>query len=314
LGFVVIRPIKDSDGNPLIGRSLLKTYPSKEDGDKRFFVSVDYDVSLFGIPLKVKSLPFQVQDQGVSACATIALWTALHPLADAFGIPRLSPAEITEKSTSFPSEYRTFPSGGLNWEQMINYVKSVGLDVEVINVEETKDDDIILTAIRAYIGAGLPLIGSLALAKEDYTGRHAVVISGYRCDSDGKLTELYVHDDQIGPYSKIKSDGSFKFWKNEWSGGGYKVSLEKLLIPVYPKIRLTFARILHDYLRIKQEIKKEILNAFEADLDLELYLTTVQKYKKFLLEKSIKEKVKILAKSLPRFMWIIRVHYEKQPC
>lgn len=64
----------------------------------------NYDVSLFGIPLSVSSLPFQVQDQGVSACATIALWTALHPLADTYGIPRLSPAEITELSTSFPSE------------------------------------------------------------------------------------------------------------------------------------------------------------------------------------------------------------------
>ena len=114
LGFVVIRPIKGSDRKRLIGRTLLNAYPDEKGSEKRVFIRGNYDVSLFGIPLSVSSLPFQVQDQGVSACATIALWTALHPLADTYGIQRLSPAEITELSTSFPSEYRNFPSSGLN--------------------------------------------------------------------------------------------------------------------------------------------------------------------------------------------------------
>jgi len=210
LGFVVIRPIKGSDRKQLIGRTLLKAYHEKEDSQKRVFVRDNYDVSLFGIPLSVNSLPFQVQDQGVSACATIALWTALHPLAEPYGISRLSPAEITELATAFPSELRKFPSSGLILEQMINCVKSMDLDVETI---------------------------------------------------------------------------------------------------IYPKIRLPFARIYPRYLEIKERMIKD----YRDDLVFELYLTTIRKYKEFLLESTIKEKRKILIKSLPRFLWVLRVYYEGTP-
>lgn len=310
LGFVVIRPIKGSDRKRLIGRTLLNTYSDKEGSEKRVFIRGNYDVSLFGIPLSVSSLPFQVQDQGVSACATVALWTALHPLADTYGIPRLSPAEITELSTSFPSESRNFPSSGLNWGQMINCVKAMELDVETINVENIDDDDIILTAIKAYVKAEFPLIGALKLTKEKNPPEyHAVTISGYQCNNNGELTELYVHDDQIGLYSRVKPDGSFKHWKNEWNDSGHEVSLEKLLIPIYPKIRLPFARIYPRYL----EIKERMINAYGDDLDFELYLTTIRKYKEFLLESTLKEKRKILIKSLPRFLWVLRVYYDGNP-
>ena len=70
LGFAVIKPIEDSNKNPLIGRSVLKTYHPKAGDEKRFFISRDCGASLFGIPLTVESLPFQVQDQAVGGCAT----------------------------------------------------------------------------------------------------------------------------------------------------------------------------------------------------------------------------------------------------
>ncbi|MCK4732286.1 MAG: hypothetical protein KAT65_07495 [Methanophagales archaeon] len=47
LGFVVIRPITNIDEQPLIGRTLLKTYPYEERGDRRCFVIKEYPVSLF---------------------------------------------------------------------------------------------------------------------------------------------------------------------------------------------------------------------------------------------------------------------------
>lgn len=306
LGFVVIRPIKSSDEKWLIGRTLLKTYPEEVNGEKRVFVQKGYDASLFGIPLSVESLPFQVQDQGVSMCATIALWAALHPSCYTFDTVRHSPAEITEVATSFPSELRAIPSGGLTLPQMINYVRSIGLDIEVINVKDAKDDSIIITAVKAYIKeAKLPLIAVLKLKEEDKEDWHAAVISGYRSNSDREVKELYVHDDTIGPYSRVKPDGGFKFWENEWKNKrGYdEVELEKLLIPVYPKIRLTFARINRYYVETKER-----LNHLKPYINLELYLTTIQEYKKFLLESQAKDKWRVLTKSLPRFVWIIRAY------
>ena len=311
LGFVVIKPIKDKNVQPFIGRTLLK--PPEKEGKKDSFIDGDYDASLFGVPLALRSVPFQAQDQGVSACATIALWSALHPLGDIFGIQRNSPAEITEISTSLPSLSRKFPSSGLTWEQMINYVKSIGLDIETIDPADV-DEDTIQTAVMVYIKAGFPLVAALKLTKgkEEYKGRHAAVITGYQCDDNGNLKELYVHDDQIGPYGRAKPvNGSFKLWENEWCNEYKydKVELEKLLIPIYPKIRLTFFRMYDEY----KAVRKKAINLFGPVYDYKLHLTTIREYKKYLIEKSIRGKEEVLAESLPRFMWVIRTYYRNQP-
>jgi len=299
LGFVIVKPIENSNGEPVIGRSILKPYSPQVGAEKRFFVKGKNYVSFFGLPFVIESLPFQMQDQRVGGCATITLWSALHPLCDTFGTLRHSPAEITELATLFPSEFRAFPSSGLNLPQMINYVRSIGLDIEVI-----KNVEVAHTAVKGYIKeAKLPLIAALILEGKADRGLHAVVISGYRCDSEGEVKELYVHDDQIGPYSRVKPNGNFKVWGNEWNDRGYEVILEKLLVPIYPKIRLTFARINRYYIKMKERIK-----ARRPDLNLELYLTSIQEYKKFLLQNRIKDKTKVLTMSLPRFVWIIRAH------
>ncbi len=40
LGFSVIKPITDEEGNPRIGRTLLRTYPKRKDSDhSRFYIS-----------------------------------------------------------------------------------------------------------------------------------------------------------------------------------------------------------------------------------------------------------------------------------
>ncbi len=303
LGFVVIRPIEDQDGQPFIGRTILKTYPASES-KKRCFITGEYTSSLFGIPLVIKSLPFQAQDQGVSACATIALWAAIHPLRSLFGIPGHSPAEITEMSTSLPAPFRKFPSDGLTMEQMVNYIKLIDLDVEYI---DAINDDVIQTAVKAYIRAGLPIIANLNLKHETLPGRHAVVISGHKEDKMGNVVELYVHDDGIGPYSRVLPNGDFKHWKNEWNDHGYEVELEKLLVPIYPKVRLPFCRMYVEYSRIKADLGSHI-----SDFDLELYLTSVGEYKRFLIGNSIKDKTEILTKSLPRFLWIVRFIHKNQ--
>lgn len=308
LGFIVVRPIKGSDRNRLIGRTILKSYPMKIGDERRIFIKNNNEASLFGMPLSVESLPFQVQDHGVSACATIALWVALYPLTNAYGLTKYSPAEITDIATNFPSELRKFPSIGLTWEQMIAFIKHLDLDVETINIDKS-DPNIVPLAIKAFINARYPLIGALTLTgpgKESLY--HAVVISGYRYDVHGNLKELYVHDDTIGPYSRVKSSNNFINWENEWKDRGYEVTLEKLLIPIYSKVRLTFTRIYYRYGEIKGEIVKS-----RADLDLELLLYTVQDYKNYLLGKQLDQKFETLTKPLPRFLWVIRAYIKENP-
>jgi len=309
LGFIVLKPIKGADGGPLVGRTVLKTYPKKADSDTRTFLTHKCKACLYGIPLDVDTLPFQTQDMAVAACATTSLWISLHPLSALFQVPMLSPAEITERAVTFPGEERNFPSFGLNIGQMINFINSIGLDTENINVIR-EDNEVVPNAVRAYIAAGIPIIACLILSKGgkqcDY---HAAVISGYRTDVNGKIKELYVHDDQIGPYSRVKSsEPSFRIWENEWiKYGGYgEVRVERLLVPIYPKIRLTFGRIYSVYLKERDKISAQ-------GFGCNFFLTQVNQYKYFLLSRKLKDKPTILVEPLPRFIWVIRAYLNNEP-
>jgi hypothetical protein len=201
-----------------------------------------------------------------------------------------------------------FPQGGLTIGQMISCVRSTGLDVEVIT-ELT--DDIITTAVKAYTYAGTPIIANLVLTEIDPNTNqpnydyHAVVIVGYQCDNDGNITELYVHDDNIGPFKRVKPrNGHFTTWKydeNDTYSDYDSITLLRFLIPIYHKVRLTFPTIYYNYWFRRQEVDASKFN-------LELLLTTVQKYKKDLASKEnkIKNKAQVLLTSMPRFLWIQR--------
>jgi hypothetical protein len=325
LGFVVVKPIKDKIGHSLIGRTLLATYPHKNKGELREYLTETYHVSLFGIPLTIDSLPFQVQDTAVGACATIACWISLFPLVSLFGVQMQSPIEVTEKSVSFPADCRNFPSEGLSLYQMKNYFNSIGLETEFIKPEEFKDtddyddhDDIISDVVKAYQKLGLPIIACLELRDHDaYPDYHAVVISGYR-HKNGDVKELYVHDDNIGPYSVVtpKENGKFYTWENAWLNIGYSdVVVTRLLIPIYPKIRLSFGRIYEVYLKHYKrllEIQVQSRNMNENSR-ADLFLTDIRDYKQFLLGQDFDKKMELLCKPMPRFLWVVRIQCEDTP-
>lgn len=313
LGFTIVKPISDDEDQPFLGCTLLKTYPKEFDGGHRHYITRSHKVSFFGMELEINALAFQSQDKGVSACATIALWTVFNALLPFFKLKERSPAEITEVSTKLPTESRIFPQGGLSLQQMITCIRLSDLDVEIIS---ELNNLTIATAVKAFIDAGIPIIVDLELTlKEKHrtpklkVEHHAAVIVGYRHDSQGQIDELYVHDDQIGPYSKVEPiEGKLVNWKNEWLSSESKfnkVKLEKLLIPIYHKLRLSWIDIYDFHKKYKKD-------AEEMGLKLGLFLITVQKYKKKIRKnKNVKEKLEALTHSLPRFLWVERF-YKKE--
>jgi hypothetical protein len=82
--------------------------------------------------------------------------------------------------------------------------------------------------------------------------------------------------------------------------------VQKLVIPVYPKIRLPFGRIYGRYRELKSQIQQ---SGFSPDL----FLIQVNSYKKFLLANHLRDKVEILTSPFPRFLWVIRAHYRGTP-
>jgi len=83
LGFTVIKPLH---GSP-VGRTVLRCYPEKPenpaDSSRRDFSGTRvYTAHLLGVELSVRGLAFQQQEIGVIACATTAVWSALHKMRD----------------------------------------------------------------------------------------------------------------------------------------------------------------------------------------------------------------------------------------
>jgi hypothetical protein len=346
LGFLIIKPIKvqfKKRGEEirlvnLVGRTLLKTNDDSEEENKRHYIPLlheaSHEVSLFGIPLKIKSIPYQAQDRGVSACATIALWVALQSITRKFELPHLSPSEITEVSSLLPSDAsRTYPQEGLSILQMINCIRAIKLEVEIIRnfgprreletlAEYESRRELVPIAVRAYLNMGIPLIAILQLTDPNRPDKrptfHAAVITGYKCDKNDIMTDLYVHDDQLGPYCHVRvgAGNNFMEWHNEWEDEGFVIKLQQLIIPVYSKMRLVFHRMVGALNDLKKEIREKGMGDPRWDFNnikFDLYLSSIQDYKKDLLGKNIKNKTVESLKPLPRFLWIIKIRYNNIP-
>lgn len=221
-GFSVIRPIPAAP----FGRTVLAWYPQSEP-PRVTNPSREYKVHLIGLPLTVTGLAWQQQDQGVSACATVGLWSMLH--ASAFNERHSIPttAEITRaanKNLSFGS--RVFPSRGLRVEQICEAIKELGLS------PNTLDGDIpsgsqhypfffsksrFASTVAALVRSSYPcMIVGIVRRPDGTVGGHTNVCLGFKEKNipeaplqpgvsflDQDIDHVYIHDDNLGPAVKF---------------------------------------------------------------------------------------------------------------
>lgn len=261
LGFSVIRPLAVTP----IGRTVVPPLgAAAASGAIRTFDCVrDYDVHLAGFSLRVRGLAFQQQDRGVSACATTALWTALHRVAFDERMTVPTPAAITEAASRFIMEQgRTLPAEGLSLGQMAEAAKAFGLAPLVV---PGRGPEIDRTYLATYTTSGFPPV--LAIVPRDGDGSgHAITCTGLKCgplppqldtsipfrDSSSSILSLYVHDDRLGPYAVatpsavtdtrgVRTGLSIK-WPDE-QAPHEESRLIALIIPVPAKLRLTLQRL-----------------------------------------------------------------------
>ena len=257
LGFSVIRPLPDSP----VGRTVL---PPPEDSEFSFETTRLHKVHLAGFTLKVNGVPFQSQDQGVSACATTALWSALDCVATKEAITVSSPASITESATRYPhQEGRPFPNEGLTVRQLCEATLSAGFSPIVIRSDTLEQDK---HEIFYYTQSGFAPVLALIPANGNGAG-HAVCCVGlqsgppkaqtqhdfmYREVSSG-LNGLFIHDDRLGPYAfaklspltdintkKIRTLVSIEWPDKKPLDNWY---LHSILVPVPKKLRLTISQL-----------------------------------------------------------------------
>lgn len=217
LGFMVVKPLSRT----FVGKTCLQLTGDNGLGDgTKKKIAKRYEVNLFGIKLHVDSIAFQEQDKVVAACATTAIWTALHalPWRDVKHVPSCS--EITINALNFvDGSNNGFPNKELTNKQIQR-----SLDVEGLRYHSTlllkESLQWFRACVTSYIDSDLPLVLVGAVysvappteAAEDENsdevpltltrvGGHAVTVLGYDFRVGSNL--LYIHDDRLGPYARV---------------------------------------------------------------------------------------------------------------
>jgi hypothetical protein len=321
LGFTVARPLPEA----IIGRTVLGTYP--DDGGRRHYSCTRvYQVNLFGLRLKVNSLAFQEQDTVLAACATVALWSALHKTSELFGMTKLTPASITRAGTAYFGESRPTPSHGLNVHQLCNAVRSTGLEPEILSASPGLP---LPTMIYSYLRAGIPVILGVKI-ENDF---HAITLSGFSLrdrqavSDEGspeglrmigrRIDEFYAHDDQFGPFSKLQvfvpmvretsTRVKVQFYGKWRDASENIVPLDPVVavVPVYAKIRLTFVDVQKWLLRLDWLIS--LLPGTDNGEEWDVHIITTNELKSELLNcpelKGTAQLERLLFEPHPRFAW-----------
>jgi hypothetical protein len=263
LGFVVVRPLESAP----IGRTVLHVYGSRP---ARIFGSPPppHRAHLLGLTLKARGVQFHQQDRAVGACATAAVSAALSAVIRRDGGRAPTTLAITEQANRSAPEGRIFPAaGGLSRQQMIGAVIASGYSPDVIKPARG-ESSLFLLAIMTYVRSGIPVV--MQLCTEGAEEGHAVTVVGFRVSdatepaedlvesTDGPfflrskgISKLYVHDDRLGPYARMrwqKDDGeptvTFVPYGESFPALERPSIVSCAIAPLYPKIRMSALDVL----------------------------------------------------------------------
>ncbi len=203
LGFMVIKPLTRT----FVGKTCLRVSGDRGVGKKK--IDKPYDVNLFGIKLTIDSIAFQEQDKVVAACATTAIWTALHSSPGRSVKDIKSCSEITTAALNFvDGSSNGFPNKELTNKQIQRTLDIEGLRYHNNSLEESTPESF-RESLVAHINSNLPVIltGKVYGVEPNEAGEyvkagHAITALGYDFRGDSKW--VYVHDDRLGPYARAE--------------------------------------------------------------------------------------------------------------
>ena len=214
LGFVVLRPIPAAP----LGKTVLRWYPEHTPENPRVTSpSRIYACHVAGVALEVYGLAWQQQDQAVSACATVGIWSMLHSSAldDYHLVPTTAEITVTaNRRVALGSP--TFPSKGLTLAQLLEAIKDQRLAPLVISGELANQQfgrERFASSVASLIRSGYPVLLAGML---EGVGGHVICATGFRSSAasavaagtiafqDCETSHIYVHDDNLGPNVRFK--------------------------------------------------------------------------------------------------------------
>lgn len=305
-----------------------------------------YETHLCGLTFTLYSVAFQEQDHAISACATVALWMGFN------AFPGIQPREVLSPYRIFEIVRKQHADGnlshivgkGLNVAQISSVIKERSLEPLVIRPETF---GYAKAVAKAYLEMDIPIILGVDLIKmvdepsDDYfLGKHAVTVIGFQGNeqllpfkentksllhtAENNEVNLYlessamkcliVHDDQIGPYSKMLFTSEYGLsMKTKWTdyndGGAVDAKIDVMTIMNFRKVRIRFSSILE----ITKELNNLICNSYRREgffISWDIHLTNVWSLKeKVRLKRNIgnKDKVSVLTATLPRYIWVVGI-------
>lgn len=284
LGFIVLRPLLAAP----VGRTVLRWFQRE---DTRCFgpQPPPHRVHILGLRLKAHGVQFHQQDQAVGACATAAIWCALAAVMRRDGRRSPTPLAVTEAATRSVPTSRALPAvAGLTLEQMVGAINAVGCSPDIF--KPVGNDSLFMLQVMTYVRSGIPVV--LQVREDGHSEGHAITVVGFR--TTGKedrarvveyplspsrslrwlgVTKLYVHDDRLGPYARVRwnlptSPGEAKADEGEGENGStlpvlmfdhgssnrsqplHPMRVWTAIAPLYPKIRISAG----DLLRVAMEV------------------------------------------------------------
>jgi len=338
IGFIVVKPIPVT----VIGFTILKPYRYKSTFDSRNIWGLrEYKIHLCGHEHVIESLVFQEQDSVVAACASTAIWTMLNKASVDFHTVLKSPSEITNDADNVaPDGSRLFPNKGLNLLQLCQSILRSGL------VSEVKQPDLALTdkagliigevischylkkILNSYSSLGVPIILIISVPVGDSQGLHAIAVSGYNQKAPRAISpkneisfladnikKIYAHDDQYGPFVRIEFIDDYKV-KTPWTESdpyNKPTIVERIIVPVYPKVRIAYEDIEILILGFDAIFTLFFGDKIIQDLVWDIKIVYSEKFKDLILASYLSnaEKVRLISKSMPRFVWLATCYISK---
>jgi hypothetical protein len=232
--------------------------------------------------------------------------------------------------------------GGVSSIEMAQAIKSVGLEPYFV---KATNHYLLKATLYAYLRAGIPMMFGFDLvdvsgASPIMIGKHAVAITGYSLGHAqatffestnfllmaARIDKIYVHDDQVGPFSRMVFDNQSIQSQNgnqvhsiqtSWQGndgtiGGKRAIADILQIPLYHKIRIPFG-VIHDIVFGFDSLLKSVISQVIPDLmpifqqaEWDIYLISVNDLKIEIFDSAnLNTDIRrnILMQSFPRFLW-----------
>lgn len=191
-------------------------------------------------------------------------------------------------------------------------------------VDERVPTNFLKKILNAYSLIGIPIILVINVSEHEDHSLHANTVCGFfRCKPKSippmekvsfiadNIEKIYVHDDQWGPFVRITFLDD-DVLETKWTEIGHEVSINSIIVPVYPKIRISYQEI-ESIVRGYDTILSLILNSIiTEDLVWDIKLIMNQDYKeeirKLAPPEDYPQKLNWLTNSLPKYIWMVHCY------